>query len=107
MKNDYFEEITSTKWGELINQKSIPLNIHEVDNLKKIFPNCTIFYTIRLADNNKYSYCSVEPPYKTHEINVTLDEWYLVSVVKPSVKFYICDQWDGLIELLKDIGDIK
>lgn len=108
MENNYYEEITSNEWRETVLSKSIPLNNTEINNLKKIFTDCTIFI------NNYYNYCSVDPPYKTHEINVLPDEWYVVSAIvrvnkidNDNIKYYKCDQWDGLIELLKFIGDIK
>ena len=60
--------------------------------------------------SHKYNYLSIclTSGNGNIEIKESFDEWFWVEINKKSdYKFYKCDRWEGLMELLKDKNIIK
>lgn len=90
---EYFKEITHTEYGQKnsININNLSRVLNEISKL-----NLKIKYSddaIAVFKDRIYMI-----------IDSTEDEWFKVYIYDPSssIKYYICDQLDGLIRLIQD-----
>jgi hypothetical protein len=116
--NDYYQEIESDEWFDSMNSR-IEIS-HVLNNIKNLFGDKFICKE-RFHSGKTESIIEVtswgpntQSDYQ-YLIRITLndDEWFYVHCVivkglgkkertKQSIKIYKCDQWEGLVKLLKD-----
>ena len=92
-------------------------NISDIDKIKNLLDtNDVKFYTRPFGEDIvKWIYIWYKPNRSTDwniEVTMVNDDWYLVKVLEDNSNwgehdYYKCDQYEGLIEFLKDLKVIK
>ena len=98
-------ELSQDEYDEYGDDISVRFTDKEVEDLRKLFAIKGIGINL-FGDSHKIVASKSRPPYYLFFVIEKLeDEWYLVY--KDDSKYYKCDQFDGLKELLSEyIGSI-
>lgn len=99
MKNsEYYKEITGEEFTKMRNEgHSISFSKNQFHIIKK-YDNDIKLEEDRFTNSNNYIYIDDKC-----WIVALKDEWFIFSRYS---KYYLCDQWDGLMECLKDKNKI-
>src|ERR1035437_966546 len=100
-QKDYYTEIAYKEYNNFIYNKMIDFNLRDINRLKLVIDK---FELIKYRNIN-YIYFK----YKGDWLSILEceDEWFIVITNKSDkIKYYKCDQYDGVIYCLKDKGFI-
>jgi hypothetical protein len=104
-RSNYYKLATHADVSNIMNTFDSEFDFNEIETLK------VLMNTSEKDDNGEFT--DIMDCYiATDEVEVTKykDEWFVVSVINPlspmDPKLYICDQFDGVLELFKDL-DLK
>lgn len=108
--NNYYIPMSNIEWDELFdngeNVLHIEFNKKEIEGIKKCLPNNYDFENNYSNYKDKYYYIIIENKENKGlfvSIDKIDDEWYYVmdNTNRESIHCYKCDQFDGLIKLIK------
>lgn len=129
--NQFYQKLSIEEFREIYDKKPfIHFDTNSITNLQKLIKDNQIidseikilidrpgYSTVeRLFDFTKYVICDdiitfVTFNTSTHGVDIHMmdDEWFFVSILKFSTidsksvqTFYLCDQWEGFVKLIKD-----
>jgi len=129
--NQFYQKLSIEEFREIYDKKPfIHFDTNSITNLQKLIKDNQIidseikilidrpgYSTVeRLFDFTKYVICDdiitfVTFNTSTHGVDIHMmdDEWFFVSILEFSTMdsksiqtFYLCDQWEGFVKLIKD-----